>query len=210
MRVGKQVAVSESGNEEPADRRHDERYLRLLTATREAAKSGYDAVQMRELAAAARLSLKTVYNFVTSKDHLITEAHLDTMIQFRATAVRRPPRGATAAARVIDVLHKQCRALEVNRELTLTILRAMYASEPSVVASRMAVSRVNNEIIDVAIGDDDIPDRWTRIGILGCVVDVVLQRWANDDADIDEVRETLDNAAHILFDPIPTARRPTG
>src|SRR5438132_6552812 len=87
----------------PADHRDDERYQRLLAATREAAKRGYDAVQMRELAAATRLSLKTVYKFATSKDHLITEAHLEAMTEFRADAVRRPPRGATAADRVIDV-----------------------------------------------------------------------------------------------------------
>src|SRR5258708_40174042 len=88
----------------PADHSGDERYHRLLAATREAAKKGYDAVQMRELAAATRLSLKTVYKFVASKDHLITEAHLDNMIQFRAAAVRRPPRGATATERVMAVL----------------------------------------------------------------------------------------------------------
>jgi AcrR family transcriptional regulator len=184
----------------PADHRGDERYQRLLAATREAAKNGYDAVQMRELAAATRLSLKTVYTFVTSKDHLITEAHLDAMTELRAAAARRPPRGATAAERVMAVLNRQCRALEVNRELTLTVLRAMYASEPAVVASRMAVGRVNNEVIDMAIGNDEVVDRWTRIGVLGCVVDVALHRWANDDADIDEVRQSLNNAARVLFD----------
>jgi AcrR family transcriptional regulator len=118
----------------------DPRYERLLEATREAAKGGYDAVQMRELAAATRMSLTTVYQFCSSKDHLIAEAHADRMAQFRERLEKRPVGGAPASARVTEVFRKVTRSLDRDAELTRTIMRALYSQEPGVQRSRRHVS----------------------------------------------------------------------
>ena len=76
-----------------AARRADPRYQRLMNATRVAARKGYDAVSMRELAETCRLSMTTIYQFCRSKDHLIAEAHLSNMESFRTRISARPPRG---------------------------------------------------------------------------------------------------------------------
>src|SRR5688500_13982276 len=85
-------------------RRSDPRYQRLMEATREAARRGYDAVSMRELANATRMSLTTVYQFCSSKDHLIAEAHVERMLELRDRVVVRPPRGRSAEERVRKVM----------------------------------------------------------------------------------------------------------
>jgi hypothetical protein len=46
-----------------AERRADPRYRRLMEATRLAAREGYDAVSMRDLADKCRLSMTTIYQF---------------------------------------------------------------------------------------------------------------------------------------------------
>jgi hypothetical protein len=76
-------------------RRADPRYHRLMEATRAAAAHGYDAVSMRALAAEAQMSLTTVYQFCSSKDHLIAEAHAERMVAMRERVAQKPPKGRT-------------------------------------------------------------------------------------------------------------------
>jgi AcrR family transcriptional regulator len=177
----------------------DPRYQRLLAATREAAERGYDAVQMRELAAVTRMSLATIYQFCSSKDQLITAAHVDWMARFRDDLTRRRPRGNTAAERVSDVLEKMSRSLEQHRELILTILRALYSAEPEVEQNRRAVSQTYVAIIDAAIGDEPVPSRQVVIETLGRVVSSVLFEWAHSGLTAREAGDTMRQAASLLL-----------
>lgn len=178
----------------------DPRYQRLLEATREAAaRGGYDAVQMRDIAAAARVSLATVYQYCASKDRLITEAHVDWVHQFRAELASRPPAGPTARARVAAVLRQMCRSLDRHRNLTATILRAMYAPEPGVHQSRCAITRVYGAIVDDAIGDAPVPDRPAVIEVLGFVIEGVLARWVTEGLSSTEAARILERAARVLL-----------
>src|SRR5690606_6154336 len=110
----------------------DERYRRLMAATREAARNGYDAVSMRELAEATRMSLTTVYQFCPSKDCLIAEAHIGRMEDLRTNLTRRPPRGKTARARVLKVVRTMMEQVEADEELNATLMRAVYSLDPHV------------------------------------------------------------------------------
>ncbi len=179
----------------------DPRYQRLMVATRDAARGGYDAVQMRELAAQTRMSLTTVYQFCSSKDHLIAEAHVDWIDGFRAALARRSPTGATAAERVATVLRQLSRSLDRHRELTLTILRALASTEPAVRASRRAVSDTYAAIIDAAIGDEPVREREAVIETLGRVIGSVLGEWASQSIDAGEAGDVLQRAAYLLVRP---------
>ena len=88
-------------NEDVDQRRQDPRYHRLMEATRAAAARGYDAVSMRDLASEAKMSLTTVYQFCSSKDHLIAEAHAERMVEMRERVVQKPPKGRTPEERVL-------------------------------------------------------------------------------------------------------------
>ena len=181
-----------------AARRADPRYQRLMKATRAAARNGYDAVSMRDLAESCRLSMTTIYQFCRSKDHLIAEAHLSNMEAFRARISDRPPRGATAEERVLSVMRSFAKALD-DEPLSRTLMRAMYSLDPEVGEAQASVNGVYNAMLDAAIGDDDFENRDGAITTLGHVVDSVILGWLTRGHDTTWVRRELETAVHVLF-----------
>ena len=194
--LARAAGVRESSD--PA-RRDDPRYARLIATTREAARAGYDAVSMRDIAAAARVSLTTVYQLFESKDQLIAEAHADRMEGFRAQLSRRPPRGRTAAARVRAVVRGMVNALERDDVRTRTLMRALYSLEPSVDSSRLSVRDTYVAMIDAAIGDEAIEPRAAVIDTLGHVVNSAMLQWLRGDLDAPNVGRVLDQAVSVLL-----------
>jgi AcrR family transcriptional regulator len=198
------AATALAPTDEIAEHRRDPRYLRLMKATRRAARAGYDGVSMRELAAATRMSLTTIYGFCSSKDQLIAEAHADRMERFRERLQQRPPEGATAEERVREVMHGMVETLETDEEVTRTLMRALYSGAPGVGASRAAVNASYRAIIDAAIGDEPVFERAAVIETLGYVLDAVILDWlvpglTSDDHDAGYARNVLDQAVMVLF-----------
>ena len=69
------------------------RRRRVLDATLElAADGGFDAVQMRDVAAAADVALGTVYRYFSSKERLLLEAMAEQQADLRAYLDAHPPR----------------------------------------------------------------------------------------------------------------------
>jgi AcrR family transcriptional regulator len=186
-------------DDELAARRADPRYVRLMEATRAAARQGYDAVSMRELAETCRMSMTTIYQFCRSKDRLIAEAHLENMQTFRQRLETRPPRGATAEERVLGVMRSFAKALEVDETLSRTLMRAMYSLDPEVGAARLSVGTAYRTMVDTAIGDEPLPDREAAIGTLGHVIDSVILNWLTGRHDAEWVRNELEAAVRVLL-----------
>lgn len=186
--------------EKPADtgRRDDERYQRLMAAARKAAREGYDAVSMRALAESTRMSLTTVYQFCSSKDRLIAEAHLERMEELRARLVRHPPRGRTARSRVLKVVHMMVDEVEADEELTYTLMRAVYSLDPSVGEVRTQLGVTFTDFVDAAIGDVDVPDRAASISTLGNVIGGVVFEWLRH-RDVARLRRSLEDAVRVVF-----------
>ncbi|MFN8026015.1 MAG: TetR family transcriptional regulator [Acidimicrobiia bacterium] len=182
----------------------DPRYQRLLEATRDASQKGYEAVQMRDLAATTRMSLATIYQFCSSKDDLIAQAHVAWIQRFRADLDRRPARGDTAADRVIDVLSRFTASMERNHELARTVMRALYSPEPSVEVSRIAVSAIYGDVIDHAIGDTVVPHRAVVIETLGHVMNSIMLQWSNGGATAAEGAAALRRTTLLV---LPVAGR---
>lgn len=187
--------------DELAARRDDPRYQRLMEATREAARGGYEAVSMRELAETCHVSMTTIYQFCRSKDQLIAEAHATSLASWRDRLVARPPRGATAADRVTNVMRSYAKALEEDETLSRTMMRAMYSIDPDTSASRAAVSRTYVALLDAAIGDEAVADREALVATLGHVIDSVILGWVTHRHDADWVRRELETAVRVLFGP---------
>jgi AcrR family transcriptional regulator len=190
------------------DRRDDPRYQRLIDATRELARKGYDAVSMRELANLTHMSLTTIYQLGGSKDQLIAEAHADRMEHFREQLRRRPPRGATAEARIKGVVRGYVTALDRDRERTLAMMRAFYALPVADSESRISVGATYESIIDAAVGDEDVPDRTQVIDTLGHVMNSAILAWMNGTRDAAGVQRILDDAVHVLFRQVPGSGSP--
>ena len=69
------------------------RRRRVIDATLElAAGGGFDAVQMRDVAAEAGVALGTVYRYFESKERLLLEANLEQVDALRALLAERPRR----------------------------------------------------------------------------------------------------------------------
>jgi AcrR family transcriptional regulator len=179
-------------------RRADPRYQRLMAATREAARGGYDAVSMRDLAERTRMSLTTVYQFCSSKDHLIAEAHLEGMDEFRRSLSIGKRRTGTAEERVLRVMRGIVNGLERDEVMTRTLMRAMYSVDPGVREVSRALRVAYREIVDDAIGDDDIADRDVVIETLGRVIDSVVYGWLARGETVAQVRSVLDDSVHLL------------
>ncbi|HEX7094436.1 MAG TPA: TetR family transcriptional regulator [Acidimicrobiales bacterium] len=190
-------APSDEGSELEA-RRRDPRYQRLMAATREVARGGYDAVSMRELAEITRMSLTTIYQFCSSKDHLIAEAHLERMEAFRHMLSHSKRGGGTVEERVLRVVRGIVNALERDEVMTRTLMRAMYSVDPGVAEVSKAVGTAYRDMVDDAIGDDDLPDREAVIETLGRVIDSAIYGWVARGSSVADVRDTLEKAVRVL------------
>src|SRR3974390_1759139 len=74
-------------------------------------EGGYDAVQMRDVAARADVAMGTVYRYFTSKDHLLSATLVHWVEQLDARMAQQPARGLSCAERVLDVLDRGLRAM---------------------------------------------------------------------------------------------------
>src|SRR6476661_6589527 len=87
------------------------RRARMVAAAVElAVNGGYEAVQMRDVAARAEVALGTLYRHYPSKDHLLLAALAEQADGLRERIAQRPPDGGDAATRTGDVLRRASRA----------------------------------------------------------------------------------------------------
>src|SRR3954451_378588 len=133
----------------------EERKKRLIdAAVALATEGGYDAVQMRDVAARAEVALGTLYRHYASKDQLLLAAMAQQAATLRERLVQRPPNGDTPAARVSDVLHRASRSLERSPLVTRAMLAAMSSTEAATVPLKHEIdSTLRSIIADVIAGD---------------------------------------------------------
>ena len=107
-----------------------ERRRRVLAATFElAADGGFDAVQMRDVAAAADVALGTVYRYFSSKERLLLEAMAEQQSDLRAYIETHPLAGDDAADRVMSVLRRSNRSLRRYPDVTAAMVRAFGSAQ---------------------------------------------------------------------------------
>ena len=75
------------------------RRQRVLVAALElGADGGYDAVQMRDIAASAEVALGTIYRYFPSKDALLAAAMVEWMEDLERRVTTKAPRGDTTSS----------------------------------------------------------------------------------------------------------------
>jgi AcrR family transcriptional regulator len=125
------------------------RRRRVIEATLElASRGGFEAVQMRDVAAAAGVALGTVYRYFASKERLLLEANVEQIEVLGERLQRKPPAGETAADRVIDVLARANRALQRRPEATAAMVRALGRAQPD---EAEAVGRVTEGMTAIIV-----------------------------------------------------------
>jgi TetR/AcrR family transcriptional regulator, cholesterol catabolism regulator len=165
------------------------------------AEGGYDAVQMREVAATANVALATIYRYFSSKDHLLAAAMTEWTTRLRERVAQSPPTGDTAADQLVDVLHRACKAMERQPKLSMALIRALAAADPGVNESGAAVQREIALMGDEILGDLDAQLRADILAVVSHVWYSSLITWANGRRDFESVITELDRAVHVLVDP---------
>jgi len=175
----------------------------IAAAVALAAEGGYDAVQMRDVAARAEVALGTLYRHYASKDQLLLAAMAQQATTLRERLVQRPPNGDTPAARVSAVLKRASRALERAPLVTKAMLSAMSSPEAAAIPLKHEIHSTLRAIIaDVVDGDGHCTtftdlDRIVRV--LGSVWFAELTYWSNGLNPASTVGDNLANAAELLL-----------
>ncbi|MDT0203134.1 helix-turn-helix domain-containing protein [Nocardioides sp. AE5] len=102
----------------------------IATAIELATEGGYDAVGIRQVAAAAGVSVPTVYQHVSSRDQLLMEALMSLGERSTDAVAARPPKGATAAERLGEVFTRILREAGRKPLLYQALYRGYVASAP--------------------------------------------------------------------------------
>ena len=173
----------------------------LVAATDLAAEGGYDAVQMRDVAARAEVALGTLYRHYASKDQLLLAALADQASTLRERLDQRPPRGELPADRVSDVLRRATRALERQPRVTRAMVTAMSVSDDSAAPVKQEINDTLRAIIVDAVDGTPVPDLDDVVRVLGSVWFAELTFWSGGLTDATAMADHLARAAALVLGP---------
>lgn len=165
-----------------------------------AGEGGYEAVQMRDVAARADVALGTLYRHFSSKDQLLVAALREQAAALRDALERRPPVGAGPAERVADVLRRASRALERNPRVTGALVTALFANDPEAAEHKAAVREHLDGLIARALDGADVGDVDGVVDVLGHTWIATLAFWASGLGDGEPMGDRMERAAHLLLD----------
>jgi AcrR family transcriptional regulator len=177
------------------------RRRRVLDATLALAdKGGFEAVQMRDVAAEAGVALGTVYRYFSSKERLLLEANVGQVEALGAALLSRPPKGETPADRVVDVLRRACHVLEQRPDATAAMVRALGSAQPSEADAVRRVSEAMTAIITGAMHEGDSSERDRAVArVLSQVWLSSLVGWVGGVDGPQVVGDDLERAARMLI-----------
>ncbi len=170
-------------------------------------EGGYEAVQMRDVAARAHVAMGTVYRYFSSKDHLLAAALVFWVEQLDARLAQVPARGAVASERVLDVLDRALRAMGRQPQLVAAVFASLASPDMAAIECQQQMGAVMDGIIIRAIGEPQPPDHAERTRIIGHVWYSSLVGWVNGWSDMDRVRDELAVAVRLL---LPNGLVPNG
>jgi AcrR family transcriptional regulator len=195
-----EAAPSEASSRATLTRSQAARRARVIEAAMTlASEGGYDAVQMRDVAAKAKVALGTIYRYFSSKDHILAETLLEWNRDLQRRLAQRPPRGDTPADRVVDVLRRSSRSIERNPKLTAALITAVTAPDPAIKECQGEISQIMVDVLSEAMRDVD-PDLAAGVcRVLSHVWFSSLIGWVNGWENGADVGEELEVAARLLL-----------
>jgi TetR/AcrR family transcriptional regulator, cholesterol catabolism regulator len=190
-----QVSVERELRRSQLERRH--RVIEAAMAL--GAEGGYEAVQMRDVAAKADVALGTVYRYFESKDHLLAAALAYWMGTLGVLVNRSPAGEGTAAERVCSLLGSATTTMSRQPKLVAALLAPLSSSDPGVVECQEQVSRMMDDLIARAVGEGAPADIGDRARMLGHIWYSILLGWVNGWTNVGHVRDEIAVACRLLF-----------
>jgi AcrR family transcriptional regulator len=164
-------------------------------------EGGYDAVQMRDVAAKADVAMGTVYRYFTSKDHLLAAALVSWIEQLDGRLAQQPPRGEHSSDRVLDVLDRALRAMGRQPKLVAAVFTSLSSPDPAAVGCQQQITLLMEGIITRAIGEPAPTDSSDRVRMIGHVWYSALVGWINGWSTMARVLDELSVAVRLLLSP---------
>ena len=172
----------------------------LDVASRLATEGGFDAVQMRLVAAEADVALGTLYRYFPSKEHLLVSVMARQIGELAARLSVRPPAGAVASERVVDVLSRSNAALQRQPGFALAVVKALASGEATVAPAVGAVTSGMRSIILGAIGHESATARDELVAeVLEEVWFSALVAWVGGVDSASSVARKLTDATRLLL-----------
>jgi AcrR family transcriptional regulator len=172
-------------------------------------EGGYEAVQMRDVAARADVAMGTVYRYFTSKDHLLAATLVHWVEMLDARIGQHPPRGAHPADRVLEVLDRALRAMGRQPKLVAAVFTSLSSPDPGAVGCQQQITLLMEGIISRAMGEPGIPDMSDRARMIGHVWYSALVGWINGWSTIARVYDELAVSVRLLLpDELVERRNP--
>jgi AcrR family transcriptional regulator len=162
-------------------------------------EGGYEAVQMRDVAARADVAMGTVYRYFTSKDHLLAATLVHWIELLDTRLAQQPARGALPAERVLDVLDRALRAMGRQPRLVTAVFTSLSSPDPGAVGCQQQITALMEGIITRAIGEPQPPDPADRSRIIGHVWYSALVGWINGWSTMARVYDELAVAVGLLL-----------
>jgi TetR/AcrR family transcriptional regulator, cholesterol catabolism regulator len=168
-------------------------------------EGGYDAVQMRDVAAQADVAMGTVYRYFTSKDHLLAAALVFWVEQLAVRIEQHPPSGDLPADRVLDVLDRALSAMGRQPRLVAAVFTSLSSPDPAAVGCQQQITLLMEGIIAGAMGEPVVPDMSERARMIGHVWYSALVGWINGWSTMGRVHDELAVSVRLLL-PTTVAR----
>jgi AcrR family transcriptional regulator len=130
---------------------HQPRRRIIDAALRLTSRNGYDSVQVRTLSELAGVSSRTIYEQFPSLDSVIIVAVSEEYQNLFEHLTRSSPRGASAIARVDEVLSQYAERMTANRALTLALLRAFLSGKPDATEHMQRFNATLERLLAMAI-----------------------------------------------------------
>jgi TetR/AcrR family transcriptional regulator, cholesterol catabolism regulator len=168
-------------------------------------EGGYEAVQMRDVAASADVAMGTVYRYFTSKDHLLAATLVHWIELLDTRLAQQPARGDNPAERVLDVLDRALRAMGRQPKLVGAVFASLSSPDPGAVNCQQQLTTLMEGIVTRAIGEPQPPEPGERARIIGHVWYSALVGWISGWSTMTRVYDELTVAVKLLLPPELTA-----
>ena len=177
-----------------------ERRRRVVAAAVElASEGGYEVVQMRDVAAHAMVALGTIYRYFESKDQMLAAALVDWTAELERRLEQRPPSGATAEERVVEVVRRASGAIERNQRLSSALVTAVASPDPGIGRYQGEVHETLIRIFNRALSGVEPAKRDAVVRILCNVWFTALIGWVHGWRAVASIGEELEFAARFLL-----------
>ena len=180
------------------------RYDRVIAAATEIlSEGGQEAVQMKDLALRAEVSLATLYRYFPSKDYVTLAV---TLSRYQAALMRiaeRPPLPGTVTERVAAHLRREFRSQQSNQSLTAAVVAALGGGGRSYSSIIEAAEHLHLQVVgQAAVPGGQLSEQQERV--LTIVLDLfaaATRRWLAGSYSVADVEAQIDIGCRLLALP---------